>query len=105
MDLPGATTKDGHPSPFPVELAHRLIRKFSFAGDVVLDPFVGSGSTTEAAVQAHRSSIGFEIEPAYYHRLRSKFRQQQMGVEFKFNPWVAWDSPRGILVSASYLSI
>ena len=86
MDLPGATTKDGHPAPFPVELAYRLIRMFSFVGDLVLDPFVGSGSTTEAALQAHRSSIGFEIETAYYKRLRSKFRQQRMGVEFKFNP-------------------
>jgi site-specific DNA-methyltransferase (adenine-specific) len=86
MDLPGATTKDGHPAPFPVDLAYRLIRMFSFVGDVVLDPFVGSGSTTEAAVQAHRSSIGFEIEPVYYHRLRSKFRQQRLGVEFKFEP-------------------
>ena len=86
MDVPGATTKDGHPAPFPVELAYRLIRMFSFVGDVVLDPFVGSGSTTEAAIQAHRSSIGFEIEPVYYHRLRSKFRQHRMGVEFKFKP-------------------
>jgi site-specific DNA-methyltransferase (adenine-specific) len=85
-DLPGATTKDGHPAPFPVELAYRLIRMFSFVGDVVLDPFVGSGSTTEAAIQAHRSSIGFEIEPVYYNRLRSRFRQRRMGVEFKFNP-------------------
>jgi site-specific DNA-methyltransferase (adenine-specific) len=86
MDLPGATTKDGHPAPFPVELAYRLIRMFSFVGDVILDPFVGSGSTTEAAIRALRSSIGFEIEPVYYHRLRSKFRQQRMGVEFKFKP-------------------
>ena len=86
MDLPGATTKDGHPAPFPVELAYRLIRMFSFVGDVVLDPFLGCGSTTEAAIRAHRSSIGFEIEPVYYNRLRSKFRQQRMGVEFKFSP-------------------
>jgi modification methylase len=84
-DLPGATTRDGHPAPFPVELAYRLIRMFSFVGDVVLDPFVGSGSTTEAAIQAHRSSIGYEIETVYYAKLRSRFRQRRMGVDFKFN--------------------
>jgi modification methylase len=85
MDLPGATTRDGHPAPYPVELAYRLIRMFSFVGDIVLDPFIGSGSTTEAAIQAHRSSIGFEIETVYYEKLRSRFRQRRMGVEFKFN--------------------
>jgi site-specific DNA-methyltransferase (adenine-specific) len=84
-DLPGATTRDGHPAPFPVELAYRLIRMFSFVGDTVLDPFVGSGSTTEAAIQAQRSSIGFEIETAYYEKLRSRFRQQRLGIEFRFN--------------------
>ncbi len=52
-DLPGATTRDGHPATFPVVLAYRLIRMFSFVGDTVLDPFVGSGSTTEAAIQAN----------------------------------------------------
>jgi len=84
MDLPGATTREGHPAPFPVELAYRLIRMFSFVGDIVLDPFVGSGSTTEAAIQAQRSSIGFEIEPVYYERLQTRFRQRRLGVEFKF---------------------
>ena len=84
MDLPGATTRDGHPAPFPMELAYRLIRMFSFVGDTVLDPFVGSGSTTEAAIQGHRSSIAYEIEKAYYDKLRVRFRQRRMGVEFKF---------------------
>ena len=84
MDLPGATTRDGHPAPFPVELAYRLIRMFSFVGDLVLDPFLGSGSTTEAAVQAHRSSIGYEIEQIYYEKLRTRFRQRRMGADFIF---------------------
>jgi len=85
MDLPGATTRDGHPAPFPVELAYQLIRMFSFVGDIVLDPFVGSGSTTEAAIQAQRSSIGFEIEPVYHERLRARFRQRRLGVDFTFS--------------------
>ncbi|MGO9598057.1 MAG: DNA-methyltransferase [Isosphaeraceae bacterium] len=83
-DIPGATTRAGHPAPFPVELAYRLIRMFSFVGDLVLDPFVGSGSTTEAAIKACRSSIGFEVEPQYYKLLRRKFSQHKLGAEIRF---------------------
>lgn len=64
-DIRGASTRDGHPAPYPVELAERLIRMFSFAGDTVLDPFLGVGSTSLAAVLAGRNSVGNEIEPAY----------------------------------------
>ena len=54
-----------HPAPFPVTIAERLVKLFSFAGDTVLDPFVGTGSTMIAALQAGRHSIGNEIEPKY----------------------------------------
>lgn len=64
-DIKGASTRSGHPAPYPTELADRLIRMFSFAGDTVLDPFVGTGSTSLAAVETGRNSIGNEIEPAY----------------------------------------
>jgi site-specific DNA-methyltransferase (adenine-specific) len=64
-DLKGESTRKGHPAPYPVELAERLIRMFSFAGDVVLDPFAGTGSTSLAAIDAGRNSIGNEIEPSY----------------------------------------
>lgn len=64
-DVRGASTRDGHPAPYPVELADRLIRMFSFAGDTVLDPFLGTGSTSLAAAAAGRNSIGNEIEPKY----------------------------------------
>lgn len=64
-DVRGASTRNGHPAPYPVELAERLIRMFSFAGDTVLDPFLGTGTTSIAALQAGRSSIGNEIEPSY----------------------------------------
>lgn len=63
-DLPGASTKS-HPAPFPVELANRLVRMFSFVGDTVLDPFVGDGSTIIAAVASGRSAIGVEVDAAY----------------------------------------
>jgi modification methylase len=72
-DVRGSSTRNGHPAPYPVDLAERLIRMFSFAGDTVLDPFVGTGSTSLAALAVGRNSIGNEIEPTYieyaYERL------------------------------------
>ena len=64
-DIRGASTRNGHPAPYPPELAERLIRMFSFAGDVVLDPFAGTGSTTVAALASGRSSTAVEIDPGY----------------------------------------
>jgi len=63
-NLTGASTRE-HPAPFPLELADRLVRMFSFVGDTVLDPFAGTGTTLIAAVQAGRHSIGVEIDSAY----------------------------------------
>lgn len=64
-DIRGASLQKGHPAPFPPELAERLIRMFSFAGDTVLDPFAGSGSTAVAAIRSGRNSISVEIEREY----------------------------------------
>jgi modification methylase len=63
--IPGVSLRDRHPAPFPPEIAERLIRLFSFAGDTVLDPFAGSGSTAVAAIRAGRHSISVEIEERY----------------------------------------
>jgi DNA modification methylase len=63
--LAGASTKE-HPAPFPLELAERLVRMFSFVGDTVLDPFLGTGTTTVAAAKWGRNSLGFEIDSHYY---------------------------------------
>jgi DNA modification methylase len=64
-EIGGASTKQ-HPAPYPLALAERLIRMFSFVGDTVLDPFMGTGTTNLAAGLWGRSSIGYEIEPAYF---------------------------------------
>ncbi len=64
-DIRGASLRAGHPAPFPSELAERLIRMFSFAGDTILDPLAGSGSTAVAAIKAGRHSISVEIEEEY----------------------------------------
>lgn len=63
-NITGASTKQ-HPAPFPLELATRLVRMFSFSGDTVLDPFSGSGTTMVAALRTDRNSIGIEIDPEY----------------------------------------
>jgi site-specific DNA-methyltransferase (adenine-specific) len=72
-DIPGELQR-GHPAPFPVELARRLIGMFSFVGDTVLDPFLGTGATSLAALAMHRSSIGFEIEPSYFALAKKNLR-------------------------------
>jgi site-specific DNA-methyltransferase (adenine-specific) len=71
-DLPGESTRRGHPAPFPVAVATRLIRLFSFAGDTVLDPFAGTGSTLVAAIECGRNSLGVDIEPAYLQIARGR---------------------------------
>ena len=57
--------KIGHPAPFPVELPRRCIKLFSFVGDTILDPFMGSGSTLIAAYLHNRKAIGIEIDENY----------------------------------------
>jgi len=61
----GASTKS-HPAPYPLQLAERLIRMFSFVGDTVLDPFMGTGTTNVAAAKWGRNSVGVEVDPYYY---------------------------------------
>ncbi|MEM7712148.1 MAG: site-specific DNA-methyltransferase [Cyanobacteria bacterium P01_A01_bin.68] len=65
QDVKGASTRQ-HPAPFPLELAQRLVKMFSFVGDTVLDPFMGTGTTCIAAANWGRNSIGVEVEPKYH---------------------------------------
>jgi modification methylase len=83
-DIPGSSRTKGHPAPYPVELAYRLINMFSFVGDVVLDPFLGTGTTTEAAILAGRSSIGYEVEEAYYSLVKHRLSQIQFEADVSF---------------------
>jgi site-specific DNA-methyltransferase (adenine-specific) len=80
-DVRGSTRERGHPAPYPVELAYRLIRMFSFVGDTVLDPFLGTGSTTLAAIEANRSSVGYEIEPKYMEVVSQRLSQLHVGAD------------------------
>jgi modification methylase len=76
-DIRGASLRNGHPAPFPIELAERLVRMYSFAGDVVLDPFGGSGSVTAGAIRAGRNSVLVEIEPHYSKIAMRKVLEEQ----------------------------
>jgi DNA modification methylase len=77
--LTGASTKH-HPAPFPVEMATRLIRMFSFVGDTVLDPFIGTGTTTLAAAHNGRNSVGYEIDPEYFDYCAKRVRSNSSGL-------------------------
>jgi DNA modification methylase len=71
----GASTRS-HPAPYPLVLADRLVRMFSFVGDTVLDPFLGTGTTVVAAALAGRNSIGIEIDPHYLRGAVARIRQE-----------------------------
>ena len=64
-----------HPAPFPLELAERAVRMFSFVGDTVLDPFLGTGTTSLAAARWGRNSIGVEVDPLYHAYSAQRLRQ------------------------------
>jgi DNA modification methylase len=76
-DIRGESTRKGHPAPFPVSLAERLIKMFSFAGDKVFDPFAGTGTTAVASVLSGRSSISVDIEPKYIEIARRRLLDTQ----------------------------
>ncbi len=70
----------GHPAPFPEELPLRLIQLFSFETDVVLDPFMGSGTTAVAALKSKRRFVGYEINEAYVELAKERFRKIETDV-------------------------
>ena len=63
-----SATRVNHPAPFPVELPRRLIELFTYRDDLILDPYIGSGTTAVAAVQAGRHFVGYEVDPEYHAR-------------------------------------
>jgi len=72
-EMPTASaTRLGHPAPFPVELPRRLIELYTYKGDLVLDPFMGSGSTAVAAVESGRHYVGFDTEQSYVDLARER---------------------------------
>lgn len=81
--FPGETKNIGHPAPFPIELPRRCIKLFSYVGDVVLDPFLGSGTTLLACLETNRIGIGVEVDPSY-----CKLAKRRL---LEFGVYAVWD--------------
>ena len=77
----------GHPAPFPEELPYRLIQLYSFTNDIILDPFMGSGTTAIAALKSNRNFVGYEISEEYIHLANKRVKpyKQQTKLDFSFN--------------------
>jgi site-specific DNA-methyltransferase (adenine-specific) len=67
--------KIGHPAPFPVELPYRLIQLYTFEGDVVLDPFIGSGQAAIAVIKTNRHYVGYDIDESYVKLAEGRIKQ------------------------------
>lgn len=80
--FPAVSAKSiGHPAPFPEELPHRLIQLYSFKGDVILDPFCGSGTTCLAALKNDRYYIGYDIKPEYVKLANARINNSSIQIE------------------------
>jgi site-specific DNA-methyltransferase (adenine-specific) len=73
---PESARRVGHPAPFPVDLAARVIRLYTYRDDVVLDPFVGSGTTCIAASINGRHFVGYDIDPEYIELSKKRLREE-----------------------------
>ena len=69
---PASATQVGHPAPFPEELPARLIQLYTYEDDLVLDPFMGSGTTLVAAAASNRRGVGYDVDPAYVELARAR---------------------------------
>lgn len=78
---PESATKVGHPAPFPVELPKRLIELYTYENDVVLDPFMGSGSSAIAALHTRRRFIGFDTDEGYVHAAQHRIDKERQWLE------------------------
>jgi site-specific DNA-methyltransferase (adenine-specific) len=78
---PESATRVGHPAPFPVALPRRLIELYTYENDLVLDPFVGSGTTAVAAVRTHRTYLGFDTDAGYIERAEQRIAEEQTRIE------------------------
>lgn len=75
---PASAKKTGHPAPFPVELAKRIMRLYTYPGDIVLDPFLGHGATILAAEELGRQWIGRDIVPEYCELAETNIQQLRL---------------------------
>jgi site-specific DNA-methyltransferase (adenine-specific) len=102
---PESATRVNHPAPFPVELPQRLIDLYTYQGDVVLDPFMGSGTTAVAAVRTGRHYLGYDTDEAYARAARERVAAEARTVaagELPTRPDRAVDAAREVLLAAGF---
>ena len=80
---PESASRIGHPAPYPVELPERLINLFTYEGDLVLDPFMGSGTTAVAAVKSGRRFVGYDTDETYIELARERVEKVQAEIDEK----------------------
>jgi len=90
---PESAKKVGHPAPFPVELPRRCIELYTYKGDVVLDPFMGSGSTAIAAIQAGRKFFGYEMDIDYLEASVHRVRKECGNVDLDLKVATGYEAP------------
>ena len=97
-----SATRVGHPAPFPVELPERLIDLYTYEGDLVLDPFMGSGTTAVAAVRTRRHYVGFDTDAGYLDVARQRIARERERLARGTGPprWVATDDGQSRLFDA-----
>jgi site-specific DNA-methyltransferase (adenine-specific) len=81
---PESARKIGHPAPFPIELPARLVQLYTFKNDVVLDPFMGSGTTAVAALNAERVYVGYDIDPHYVALAEKRLDPYRLQTKMEF---------------------
>lgn len=88
-----SATRVGHPAPFPVELPARLIDLYTYRGDLVLDPFLGSGTTAVAALRAGRHYVGYDLDGSYVHMAEQRVADEQRRLDAGAPDAPALDGP------------
>jgi len=94
----------GHPAPFPEELPFRLIQLYSFTDDVILDPFIGSGTTALAALKSGRKYIGYDISEEYIKLAENRIKIYQSQSQINFNNSKTKKKSNVILTNTAYVT-
>jgi site-specific DNA-methyltransferase (adenine-specific) len=92
---PESAVRVQHPAPFPVELPQRLMELYTYRGDLVLDPFCGSGSTLVAALRSGRDAVGYDLDPAYVTLARARVAEEAEDAGTAAQSADAGESPDG----------